>query len=516
MIGKAFTESVVAIEAPVGVRRASAWRWGGVAALTLYGATAAPGLLWGDSGEAQLHVLLTGWYVDNEIARSHVLYYALARFAAWLAPMDAARVANLVSALFGALTVANAAWLCAALCRRRAAVVCGTLLLMVSHTLWQLSTSAEVLSLATALLTGELLAFVKLIESRRLRWLALVALLNGLGVSNHNLAMLMWPVYGVMAVRWWWAWGAVRWRAIAVAAGALAVGMLPVLALCVDDYLTHGNVRTTVESFLFGHYGSKVTNVSNVGALFGRAVAMTALSFPTPVIFLLFPGLVVLRRVVKAPIGWVIIGSTIAHGLFAVRYDVPDQHTFLLPTYVLFAMLAAVGMDAVFDRCRAKTVVIVVGLLSMVGPLVYATAPPVLKRFAPDLRAPKRNVPYRDRFTWFYHPWRCGYDGTERFARETLVSLPQGAWLVVDTTLSPPLNYLQVSESLRRDVRLESWGARQDWLEPVEEAKARSWKLRQGLLFVASDEADYQPPWLREGGYRFEPFGHVFRVMRED
>ena len=67
----------------------------------LYGCTIAPGLLWGDPGESQVHVLMGGWLVDGEIVRAHVIYYAIARFMHWLLPVNAALAANLAAALCG-------------------------------------------------------------------------------------------------------------------------------------------------------------------------------------------------------------------------------------------------------------------------------------------------------------------------------------------------------------------------------------------------------------------------------
>ncbi len=164
----------------------------------------------------------------------------------------------MTAAVAGALTIANVAWLIAYLVRSIPAVICGTALLLFSHTLWQLSTSAEVVTTTTALMSAELVFFVKLIETRRLRWLAALALANGLGVSNHNFALLIWPVYAVLVMGWWSAWSGARLKKAAIAVGCLLLGMAPVLALCLDDYLTRGSLADTVESFMVGQNGHKV------------------------------------------------------------------------------------------------------------------------------------------------------------------------------------------------------------------------------------------------------------------
>ncbi|MCH7994011.1 MAG: DUF2723 domain-containing protein [Planctomycetes bacterium] len=448
--------------------RMRAWAVGFIAGLLLYGGTVAPGLLWGDSGEAQLQIALDGWYVNGEIVRSHVLYFAFARFLHWLLPLKATLAGNLTAALAGALTIANVAWLIAYLVRSIPAVICGTALLLFSHTLWQLSTSAEVVTTTTALMSAELVFFVKLIETRRLRWLAALAFANGLGVSNHNFALLIWPVYAVLVIAWWSTWSGGRLKKAATAIGCLLLGMGPVLALCFDDYLTRGSLTDTVESFLVGHYGHKVSNIGSLVSLCFRSIAMTGLNFPTPVVLLALPGGWWLARSGRRSLAVLLIGGLVMYGGFAVRYNVPDQHTFLVPAFIYVAVLAAVGIDG-WKAAGRRWVTYLLIALSCVGPVVYAAVPPILKSVAPDTKLmPTRRVPYRERFSWFVHPWRVGYDGAARYARETLESLPDDAVLGVDTTLAAPLNYVQLAEEFRRDIRLDCRFVRQDWLNKMD------------------------------------------------
>ena len=357
-----------------------------------------------------------------------------------------------------------------------------------------------------AILNGEIVC---------LRWLAGLMLANGLGVSNHNFALLMWPVYVVIAVRWWSAWRDRRARSLLIAGGSLLLGMVPVLILCADDLIARGSLPGTLQSFLVGHYGSKVTNVSILPSLLWRALAMTAVNFPTPVILLAIPGLWLMRDRTPQAVYWLAIGGAFIYTIFAARYNVPDQHTFLVPAFLFLALFAAVGMDQVLRGRRGPGLAIAILVLSILAPIGYGLAPPLLRTYAPDSKVmPDRVVPYRDRFEWFLRPWRVGYDGTRRYARETLESLPHAAWLVVDTTLAAPLNYVQVAESLRQDVRLDCVFIRQDWFEPTNLAEAREAKLARGLMFAGSDQPQYLPPWLRNRSVRLKPQGHVFHVEK--
>ena len=77
------------------------------AVLVLYGITVAPGPLWQDSGMAQVRVLRHDLYGSLGLALSHPLYYVLAIAFQVLPFAESAFKTNLVSAVFGAVTVAN-------------------------------------------------------------------------------------------------------------------------------------------------------------------------------------------------------------------------------------------------------------------------------------------------------------------------------------------------------------------------------------------------------------------------
>ena len=165
----------------------------------------APGVLWGDSGDAQVRVLAGEWTDARELARTHITYYAAAIGLHRLAGLEAALAANLVSACAGAVTVANVAWLVGQVTGRRFPAGVVALLLACSHTLWQFSTMAEVLTLTTALLSAELCLLCRFAQDRRARWLYGLAFASGLGLANHNFALLSLVVYLAVAV---WRWSA--------------------------------------------------------------------------------------------------------------------------------------------------------------------------------------------------------------------------------------------------------------------------------------------------------------------
>ncbi len=527
-------------------KRGVFWCAGLFVALILYGTTVCPGVSWGDSGEAQLHTLADGWVVADQICRSHVTYYALARAVTWLTHVSPALAANLVAVLFGALTVANVAWLMATFCRSTIAVIAGVLLMLLSHTLWQMSTAAEVVTLSTALLTAELICIVRFCETRRAAYLVGALFCNGLGVATHNMAMLMWPAYGLVAAAYWNKRRELGTKTAIAALVGLFVGLTPLLALCVDHYLTHGSTEAMLKSALVGRYEGQVLNLTDLLGLSARSVGYVVMNFPTPVLFLAIPGFVVWSRRTQPAPRLLITTAAVIFALFAVRYNVPDQFTFLVHTYVFVAIFCAAGVDWLLGgtgglpaserhgqtscqgaqwhpldwllaRLRGRAATVAVVALCSSSPLVYLAVPTLLRNHAPELALlSPRSLPYRDRYDWFVKPWRTGYDGAERYARETLEALPQGALLCADSTAFPPIVYLQAARSLRRDVRLDERAPWQTWLLPPQDVDAMRRRHREaGTLFTSSDVPRYVPKWLRGTPSRFQPVGHVFRVIAD-
>lgn len=480
-----------------------------------YRLTMAPGVLWGDAGHAQIHTALDGWMVEGQIARSHVLYFMFARALHRFLDFDAAFSANLISTIGGAFTVANVGYLCATLCRTRLAAVAGAILILFAHTHWRLSVSAEVVTLTTALLSAELICVMRLIETGRSQWLVPAMLFNGLGVANHNFAMLMWPVYAVLAVRFRGNIRSGHVRALLLGWIAWLAGAAPLLALCYLDWREQGSLGATIRSLLLGTYSDRVTNLGRLPRLFVQTLVYALLNFPTPLLLLVPVGVATLWRSARPAGTWLLLLAFAVYLLFGMRYDVADQYTFLVPAFLFLPMFVALGADALLMRRSSLIIRWLLIVCAGLAPLVYAAAPPVLRRS--NLAAaflPQREVPHRDRFDWFLRPWLTGYDGAERFARETLEALPPWAILAVDSTLAAPINYLQVTEKVRKDVRLDCWAAQQSWLGRVDGDAERQSALRDGRLYATTDDAKYQTPWLREGKYTLQRDGFLFKVGR--
>jgi len=493
-----------------------AWLLATFAACLLYIATTIPGLAWGDSGNAQLRVLL-GHFVDRQdLSRSHVLYYLLAGLVARLG-IEPAYAANLVTAVMGAITVGNVAALLALLVRKRVSVYCGAAALLFSHTLWRQSTVAEVMTLSTALLSLELLLVIQYARRARPGWLIAALFVNGLGLSTHNLALLTWPAYVVMLTAARPVGPKLRVAALVSGLAALLVGALPLIELAACAWDRTGHIGHVLVELVAGRFSANVFNTSVTMNTFVRVIGYTLYSFPTPLIFLAVLGCNPRRQSTTPTFGIFFVVAFAAHFLFAVRYNVPDQHTFMIHTYVFTVVVVALGVDRLVESRSSRIITAMLVLLASVAPMVYAIVPELLRARRPDFPLiSRRNVPHRDRFDWFLKPWQRDNRGAQQFAREVLLDAPSHAVLVIDSTLSPPIYYLQSHDDLRHDVQIVGPTAYQPWWPTafdLNSTVARAAAIRSGRLFTATDNRRYINGLIRGGRYAYRPHGVLFQVV---
>ncbi len=487
------------------------------AAAILYVATAAPSLIWGDSGDAQLRLLLGHFYDRRWLSRCHVLYYMLAH-ALTVIGLTPAYAATLLSAIAGAVTIGNVAALIAVLTGRKMPVVCGTALLLFSHCMWHIATVAEVMTCSTALLTTELLLVTRFIGTRNAWWLVAAWFVNGLGVSMHNFALLIWPAYAVLMLCILTRRSLVSVRHLAVASAAWLVGAAPFLALFVYLARQTGDPADVLSRMLTGGYVSNVFNTSVPPRVVAKTLAYCVYSFPSPLILGVFGGAMAVWRHRERPEALFLFVAFAVYFVFAARYNVPDQHVFLLHGFLFVVVFTAVGIDRINFACRAPAARVAIIALACLAPLVYAVVPEVLRdRFPKVAIVPPRRIPDRDPYTWFLKPWRCSQDGPERFARRTLDALPRDAVLTIDSTLVPPLLYLQNAAHLRRDVRVLVGEIYQSWFDDamdIAAAPLRDRLVDEGRLFTATRVRRSWNGHLRGPEYDVVPYGPVFQFVR--
>lgn len=344
-----------------------------VAIGALYAFTSARYVLGGDNGE------FVAVAFSNGIAHPpgyplYVLVLGLARLVPASSP---AHAAALVTAIFATLSVGALGWAARGWGASRTASLFAAALYAVTPLAWILGTHAEVFTLNVLLAMG----IVGLAGPSRgapfgredLRAFAL-ALLAGLGLSNHHTIVLLAPIGLYAFVKSARAAGA---RAIALGALGLVLGLSPYLTLAARASgdgcnwgAPHGG-GGVLSHFLRRDYGTFSLGISDaapepLAQILALAKTLVVDLFGAP-IFLLVAAVIVLRRRPRPPAfgAWIalVLSFVLAGPLFVARFNLPPhgivvhivERFHLLPLALSALMLARV-IDLVIEAVPRRSV----------------------------------------------------------------------------------------------------------------------------------------------------------------
>ena len=433
--------------------RAAPVYWGTFCTFSLlYLLTCQRGVSWQDSGWFQWRVLVGEYDHPVGLALAHPLYIAAGRLLLKVPIASFTSRLNFFSGLGMALTLANLSAVVALLTGRVWAGFAAALMLGVAHTCWWLSTLAEVYTWSAAGLSAELWLLVKLLKRPRWSTLAGLALVNGIGFSVHNVALLSLPVYVIAAILL-----VVRRRltpfSLVLGLGAYLLGAGPMIAMIVSEALASADAARVVQRAFFGSYVSTVLSFRLVGPYTKINVGLASLNFGSLLGPLALVGAVRARRRLGGPLALAIGAIALIEMLFVSRYHVPDQFTFLLPTMLMIALFAGVGVAVLADESprRRRTAVIAVAISVLLPPTAYSLSPWLLQVAGVDVyRA--RQLPYRDEARYWLVPWKQNEDSAERFATEALQQAAPNGMIAADLTSLFPLLLVQRRDDLGSDV----------------------------------------------------------------
>lgn len=474
-------------------------------AFALYAATANRGAQWQDSGYHILRVVTQEAVNPLGLALSHPLHHFLGRIAVWLGVVEPCFAVTLMSALAGAIAVANVFGVVTTLTESRAAAAFGAASLAFAHTFWQMSTLAETYTLAAALLSAECWCVVMLANQRQPNWVVAAFFFNGLGIANHMLAILSTPVlvavtllsskFEVRSAKKGWGVGIGVW-----AAAAWTLGALPFLLLIYQEIQRSGDFSATVQSALFGHgYRGDVLNLS---------VSLWSLALVGAIVLMNFPNLLLPVSVVGArspliplPARRALLAVAGIHAIFVLRYSVVDQHTFFVPMYAVLAMLGGVGFAAVASRPWGRLARGAAVALLIATPLFYAYLPSIARRYR-VLEGRERHKPYRDDYVYAFTPWSVAENSADRMAREAVkLAGPDGLIVVEDRMASFAVKY-RAMQAMESSIRVVG----PDEITAMQSAAVD----RKSVVFIPTRTGIAPPPFP---GCRWIPEGEMFRLQ---
>ncbi len=479
---------------------------------TLYTISCAPGALWQDSGLIQYRV----WHGDIEgflgLAIAHPLYYLIAMGARHFPVGGFGFRVNLVSAVAGAVAVGNLYLLVRLWLGREFPAVIAALTLAVSHTFWRHASIAETYTLWTALFLGELIVLLLYSQTRRTGYLYALGLLNGLAIAVHMLACIPLLCY-VVLLAILLTKRDIRLSDIGLVALLWMIGALPYEYLIVKDMIQSGDIVGALSSAAFGdRWQGDVLNAGLSWKMVKENVLFLLLNCPTPNALLFLAGCEALRRMGQMRLlRNLIVVLMVLFFVFAFRYTVSDRYAFFIPFYVMASAVVGVGAHAVYQRVRRRAMVCVMTGFAVLPLAVYVMAPRLATRLNLVIGT-RGDIAHRDDYAFFLQPWKTGYRGAERFAREVLEAAAPDALIYADTTTVAPLLYMQEVEGVRPDVKIvtglvRSAGAPAYGEQTLEDA------LDRCPVYVTSRRPGYCPPFILEN-YELARSGHLWRVVQ--
>jgi len=459
-----------------------------VAGLGLYLRTLAPTVLPADSGEFQLVARVLG------IAHppGYPLYTLLGRLSALLPIGDAAFRVNLLSAVTSACTVAVVSRCVRSMTRSVLAGWFAAVSLLAAPTFWAQGTTANVRSL-TALFTAlQVYTLLRYSPSREQSDLVVFALVLGLGLSHHSSLLPFVLAYLVFLLvsdptlaRQPRAW---RRPALAFAAGFLPLLYLPLRSLmgAPFDPQPIRSVAGFVEHVLALGFRGDMFYFVELPQLAARMQVLSDIAaFQFGPTWWLVPLVGFATLAVQRPRVLVLLGGMLGmNALLALTYRAPQTVEYLMPSYVILAVVAGYGLWEGLERLRR---------VAKGGAAVAAMA--MAAAFLWPAGTLAKNYPSFIQL----HQDHSARSNAERLLSEA----PQGARVLANWHYATPLWYLQMVEGRRPDVDVvyvypqgaQSIG--QTWAERVVESVAlrptivtnRYYEL-QGLPYALRPMAD--------------------------
>jgi hypothetical protein len=485
-------------------------------ALVLYTATCAPTVLWQDSGLFVYRILHNDLQGNLGIALAHPLYIIIGIVARLIPFGELAWRINMISAVFAAAAVANLFLLLRLWLGKVWPAIIGSVSLAVSWTFWQNAVVAEVYTLYAAQLFTELLVLFQYVRTKRTGYLYLLGFLNGLAIANHLWGVFPLACYGVYLLLLL-ARKQVNLKSFLLFIIFWIVGASPYEYLVVKNVFSTGEVLTTVKSAVFGSdWENRVLNLNISVRLVIENMVFIVLNFPTPSFLLFIPGVLVLYR--KSPsraFANISLAMTLLFFIFAFRYTVADRHEFFLPFYCMAAVFIALGADWLLTRYGGRKLVFLIlafflFCLALLPVGSYFVTPEIARKYYKPL-GERRQRPYRDEYTYWLVPWKCGYNGAERFATEALEGVEKNAVVYAYTTDVHSMLYVQEVKGIRPDVRIVSDHDHSANAPTLSEGSVAD-ILAAGPLYVTSARRGYYPSFLNDN-YQFVRHGLLYRVV---
>jgi hypothetical protein len=215
------------------------------------------------------------------------------------------------------------------------------------------------------------------------------------------------------------------------------------------------------------------------------------------------------------------------HVAFSANYPVADRFAFHLPSYLIFALLIAAGIDGLANPVPGlaasptkRLIVLYVLPVAILAPIpVYAIVPAVLRArdvTEADLGLHAIGTGARDSLAYFLNPNKRGDYSASTFGHASFAALAPRALVFSvkpgDTEAFVVMRYFQTVEGLRPDVHIEPAFF-------VADGQVGQWVLARAHadmtcrpLYLASLDPDLYPLSRLQADFDIVPEAHLYRL----
>jgi len=335
--------------------------WAGISLFLLtflvYLRTLAPGVFGFDSAE-----LATGVFTQGIIhPPGYPLYLLIGKLFTFLPFRDVAYRLNLMAAVFASLTVVLLYHAIGIIIQNRFAAWFAAMLFAVSNYFWQMALIAEVYTLNTAFLAGDLLLLSLWRKRGSRRYLLAFSFLYGLTLTMHTSGILFAPAFAWLILRTPH-WKKSHWTLVGVMFILFLVGLTPNAYLSLRasaspaiDYSSSFGVDLTTLSGLWWMISSKAWGFLIFGYAWheipGELIRFTMYLWRNYLGIGVILGTIGIFWLWRRSSAWTIglLLAFITYSFFIANYRVIDKDTMFLPAYAVWTVFIAGGFIAVYN-----------------------------------------------------------------------------------------------------------------------------------------------------------------------
>lgn len=403
-------------------------------------------------------------------AWDHPLYIVLGHILVRTFPfVDSLWLVNLISAIFGAASIALIFLLVYQFSSSIFAAMYASLALAVSHTFWWHSSTPEVYTLFAFLLLFSFYFFDRFERTGQSSFLGYSAFFWGLAASTHILAFLVIPALGLYYLL------SGSYRSFRISGvkklAAPAVGYLAGFSLYLIQFIRM-SANFPLDEIMGPVVGS--TFLSQLGTFSPRLLGQSLLSYifflsvqfgPVGIVL----GILGFRQVLNGTGLSLrkIVSFFVVFALFGIFYRVTDQFTFFIPSYLFWAVLTGIGAGYASDLLPGKMhslFPVALASVLLATPFFYQALPGLAAKNGlndASIGIPEIGVGVRDGLAYYFNPNKRGDFTAYEFGSQTVSSLAPKAIVVAewytDTDEYFILRYFTKVRPLRPDITVLGW-----------------------------------------------------------